>query len=100
MIAFCFQSGEIEFAEAVEGAPDGVLVFADNVIDMPELGDAAFKAHIAVRARHAYDGETLLVPGVPEADGDDRLDAVMRWVAWAVPGTLPFFVVSDGGTRS
>jgi hypothetical protein len=31
-------------------------------------------------ARHAYDGKTLLVPGVPEAQSDDAaLDALIGW---------------------
>lgn len=35
---------------------------------------------VSVCARHAYDGQTLLVPGVPEAESDDQaLDAVFRF---------------------
>lgn len=31
-------------------------------------------------ARHAYDGTTILVPGIPEADNDDdALNALLRW---------------------
>lgn len=35
---------------------------------------------IETQARLAYDNKTLLVPGVPEADGDDRaLDALVTF---------------------
>jgi hypothetical protein len=35
---------------------------------------------LEVLARHAYDGQTLLVPGVPEADDDEAaLDAVFAF---------------------
>lgn len=44
-------------------------------------------------ARHAYDGTTLLVPGVPEADNDDAaLDALIAWCRRVRPSlerTLP-----------
>ena len=37
-------------------------------------------------ARHAYDGETLLVPGVPEAsDQTAALDALLRFKEWIGP---------------
>lgn len=36
--------------------------------------------------RHAYDGKTLLVPGVPEAANDDAaLDALIDWCRWVLP---------------
>ncbi|WP_294541585.1 host nuclease inhibitor protein [uncultured Rhodoblastus sp.] len=35
------------------------------------------KTVVSAVARHAYDNQTLLVPGIPEAvDGDDALDAM------------------------
>lgn len=35
---------------------------------------------LAVHARHAHDGETFLVPGVPEAKKDaEALQALRRW---------------------
>ena len=34
-------------------------------------------------SRHAYDGETLLVPGVPEApDQSAAMDAFLDWLGW------------------
>ena len=42
---------------------------------------------IEVRARHAYDGKTLLVPGVPEADDDEAaLTALIRFARFVEPG--------------
>ena len=43
---------------------------------------------IEARARHAYDGKTLLVPGVPEAADDEEaaLTALIRWAQWVEPG--------------
>lgn len=42
---------------------------------------------IEARARHAYDGTTLLVPGVPEASDDDiALTALIRWARGVEPG--------------
>lgn len=41
---------------------------------------------IEVSARHAYDGETLLVPGVPEAvDDDAAVTALIAWTRWVEP---------------
>lgn len=35
---------------------------------------------LETQARHAYDGKTILVPGLPEADDDDQaLDALIAW---------------------
>lgn len=35
---------------------------------------------VEVLARHAYDGETLLVPGIPEAETDDQaVDALIAF---------------------
>lgn len=51
--------------------------------------DAAVRELVAVHARHAYDGTTLLVPGIPEAGNSlDRLDALLSFQgrldrAWA-----------------
>lgn len=68
---------------------DGVIVFEPNAD--PSLGrlpvghatskDAKrFEKIVRVNARHGYDGVTLLVPGVPEADGDDdAMDALLRF---------------------
>jgi hypothetical protein len=70
--------------------PDGVIVFephADRALarlpvartDNPRKAKK-FKEVISGLARHAYDGETLLVPGVPEAETQAAaMDALLRW---------------------
>ncbi len=69
--AYCFASGEIGFGPAV---PDGALPIA--------YGPAAdIDRAIAGTARLAYDNETWLVPGIPEADNDDdRLSALKAFI--------------------
>lgn len=69
--------------------PDGVIVFephADPTLDRLPVGHATnrdakkFKDIVSVNARHAYDGVTLLVPGVPEASDQNKgLDALLRF---------------------
>lgn len=70
MFAYCWASGEIAFGEKV---PKGAL-------DIAQGEGAEFKAIIEVCARHAYDGEILLVPGLPEATNEkERLDALLNF---------------------
>lgn len=66
-VAFVYRSGEIGFGDQVA---EGCLAIAQ--------GDAMrLRTAVQAVARHAYDGQTLLVPGVPEADDDnDALNAV------------------------
>lgn len=79
-LAYCDASGVIEFGDWL---PGGRLPIAAGPQDkLIELVSGA--------CRHAYDGKTLLVPGIPEAE-DQRagLDALRcfrefnraRWVA-------------------
>jgi hypothetical protein len=67
--AYSFASGEIDFGPSI---PDGAL----PIIDGP---DADVHRVIAGCARLSYDGETWLVPGVPEGEGDSRLDALVAF---------------------
>ncbi len=57
--------------------PAGVIVAARFMSRRAALvGNRAVQAI----ARHAHDGETLLVPGIPEAVEDtDALDALRQW---------------------
>jgi hypothetical protein len=73
MRAFCYASGRIEFGRSL---PGGTLPIA--------IGPAKkVREFMCARARHAYDGETLLVPGVPEAANQmDAVDALMAWSRW------------------
>jgi hypothetical protein len=62
-VAYTWRSGVIEFGQF---KPEGAVALptADENI-------------ISAVARHAYDGKTLLVPGIPEAEDDEEaLDAL------------------------
>jgi hypothetical protein len=61
-LAYCYASGQIGFASQ---CPDGALPLMRGP-------DAQVRDVIGGHARHAYDGETLLVPGLPEAGNDQR----------------------------
>lgn len=69
--AFTNRLGIIGFGHHV---PVGQLI----IVDDPD--DTKLRAAVEVVARHAYDGATLLVPGIPEADSDiDALDALIAF---------------------
>jgi|GEM_PF-6691321 len=75
-VAYADRRGVIGFRAG--RAPKGVLVFARHR-DVTQLEQI-----VGVVARHGYDGRTLLVPGVPEAAGDDQaLEALELWRDWA-----------------
>lgn len=62
MIAYAFRSGHIGFGTKV---PDGALIIAK--------GPAKIVGQIVRgNARLAYDNETWLVPGCPEAENDEQ----------------------------
>ncbi len=69
-VAYCWRGGDIQISRRL---PKGAL----------KLGSAhgtRLKKAISVCARHSYDGHTLLVPGIPEADSDtDAMEAVQRF---------------------
>lgn len=73
MYAFCDRRGVIEFGPDV---PRGML-------DLARGEEAELRELFSAKARHAYDGKTLLVPGVPEARSDEAaLEAVQAFVLW------------------
>ena len=73
MKAYAWRTGRIDFGRAV---PDGAL----EIVDLPAK---ECRRLIKGTARIAYDNKTLLVPGVPEADEDDKaLDALIRYRNW------------------
>lgn len=89
MRAYCYASGLIEFGARL---PDGALPIARG-------RDKPLREFINGVARHAYDGETLLVPGIPEAtDQDAALDALFAFLDWIVTHN-PKGVVVHGGRR-
>ncbi len=68
MYAHCYRSGEIKFSPEEE-LPGLICVGSGE--------ERKLRIVVGVCARHTYDGETLLVPGVPEAeDGAAKLAAV------------------------
>ena len=68
--AYCWRSGLIEFGRRI---PEGALPVDHGV-------EACVRARVEARARHAHDGRTLLVPGIPEAkDDDEALAAATRF---------------------
>lgn len=73
MHAYCYASGQIEFAPRI---PDGALPIAKGP-------DKKLREFLCGVSRHAYDGETLLVPGIPEAPSQGAaLDALKRFTLW------------------
>jgi hypothetical protein len=74
-LAYCFAAGQIHFGPR---CPKGAL----PIMRGP---DGAVRDFICGVARHAYDGETLLVPGLPEAasqmEGLQKLSAFLDWIA-------------------
>ncbi len=63
VVAYAWRSGLIEFGRFT---PQGALALP-----------TADESIISAVARHAYDGKTLLVPGVPEAEEErDAIDAL------------------------
>jgi hypothetical protein len=69
-LAYCYASGHIEFGAR---CPDGALPIVRG-------DDRRVREFVAGVARHGYDGETLLVPGVPEAENERA--ALEKLVAW------------------
>lgn len=60
--AFAWRSGIIEFGNRI---PDGALPVDHGT-------ERSVRGRVGVLARHAYDGKTLLIPGVPEAGSDNE----------------------------
>lgn len=77
LIAYCWASGQIEFGTEV---PEGAIEIARGA-------DAAVRKLITGTARLAYDNKTWLVPGVPEASGQQEAgDALGRYLEWIGKG--------------
>ena len=59
--SYCYRTGIIGFGRHV---PEGAFSLLHG-------DDETVRDIVSIHARHAHDGHTLLVPGVPEADTDD-----------------------------
>lgn len=76
MKAFAWRSGRIDFGQRV---PKGALLIVSGKAKK-------VRSLITATARHAYDGKTLLVPGVPEAENEDAaVDALIAFCNWIAP---------------
>lgn len=71
--AFCWRSGEIEFTRGP--IPEGAIQITNK-----KLSDAEFRMRVTTRSRRAYRGDTLLVPGIPEAE--DEFAALVAFNNW------------------
>ncbi|MBB4018207.1 hypothetical protein GGR16_003241 [Chelatococcus caeni] len=65
--AYAWRTGVIEFGPRI---PEGAL-------PVDRGGEQSVRRRVSIAARHAYDGKTLLVPGIPEATTD-----VQAYEAW------------------
>ncbi|MFS4437872.1 host nuclease inhibitor protein [Paracoccaceae bacterium GXU_MW_L88] len=81
-VAYCYRSGELEFGE---DTPEGAMEIASGE-------EADLKDFLSPKVRHAHDGKTLLVPGVPEAKDDDHAFlaaiAFADWLAECDPANI------------
>lgn len=72
--AYCYQGGKIGFTSPRKRrAPEGTIVFASGPARI-------LKKAVSIMARHAYDGKTLLVPGLPEC-----LETGRHWITGEDP---------------
>ena len=75
VFAWAWQSGLIEFGRVV---PEGALKFATGI-------DTTLQERVGTVARHGKGKSAgkLLVPGIPEAEGDDQqINALIVWTNW------------------
>jgi len=78
MYALCYASGEFVFARTIPVDTQALPIAHGPAKKLRE--------RISAVARHAYDGETLLVPGIPEApDQKHAMDALLRFMDWIRP---------------
>ena len=77
LVAYCWQGGDIEIGYT---CPEGAIIITEQ---RPEELEEEFRSLISARSRHAYDGKTLLVPGIPEADSEEEaFQALLRFRNW------------------
>lgn len=73
MLAFCWANGVVEFGRTL---PDGAITMASGPA-------RPLRKCIEATSRLAYDGKTLLVPGIPEAPNQAKAgDALMNHLEW------------------
>lgn len=90
MYAYCWAGGVIGFGRTV---PKGALPIARG-------RSKRLRDFIEPVSRHAYDGKTLLVPGIPEAADQVRgLEALQRFIAWLKTHRKPGVEIFTRGPR-
>lgn len=93
-VAWCWATGLIEIGDTLPAdSQDG-----SGAIEIARGPKYALKGKLEAVARHGKGASLgrLLVPGVPEADGQTaKVDALLAWLAWCGKGT-----VRDGVTFS
>lgn len=76
---YCFRSGQIVLAHRKDEPKGALLIYGG--------GGRGLRDFVNALARHAYDGKTLLVPCLPEAETEDAaILAVNRFasrIEWA-----------------
>lgn len=71
MIAYCYRSGQIGLAS--KNAPAGTIILVRGPRKRVEYA-------VSAAARLAYDNQTMLVPGIPEAENDeDAYQSMVRF---------------------
>jgi hypothetical protein len=71
--AYAFRSGQIGFIPGSQPVPDGALVIAKGPTEI-------VRSVVQGAARLAYDNQTWLVPGCPEAENENAAyDAFIRF---------------------
>lgn len=91
---YCYASGLAKFGKKV---PDGAIEIDRQTKSQreaearrmkkldPILRPLSWKENLMVKCRLGYDGKTILIPGVPEAENQkEGLDALLKFKAWAV----------------
>lgn len=87
LFAFCWASGEVGFGSSV---PEGAITLAQG-------RNRIVRQNIMATSRMAYDGKTLLVPGIPEAESyDDAEKALAKHIGWLKQREKPGFHVVGG----
>lgn len=85
MIAYCYQSGHIEFGKRL---PEGAITLTQGTAK-----EVRHKILGAVRwsypSKPGAGDEVMLVPGIPEADTlDKKLEALSKFIDWINKKTL------------
>lgn len=79
--AWCWRTGQIGIGARSKAAPRGTITFATGP-------SRRLREVVEVLSRHAYDGKTLLVPGIPEATDERAAEKALGTFALLVRSRL------------